>query len=632
MIEQRSVRRLFPLLVFLLATLQYLNTISHEYAWDDKLVITANEYTKMGVRGLPEIFTKRVSVPFKSEYRPIPQALHAIEYQAFGGTPRAGHVFNILWYGVTCVMVYALVRFVFVGIDALFALLVAVLFVVHPLHVEVVANIKGRDEILALFFGVCSIILLVGALERSSWKLLAAGSACFAAACLSKTNAVTLLAIVPVVAWYRSESVAISRKLLRATALIALCGGLLVAGIRMLQSTVSSDLALHLNSTVLNNIFLWTARPDTIVPTALVIVARYLGLFLFPHPLIHLYGYDQIPLNTWLDPAPWLVLGGLAGTFILLLKTWRLKLPLAFGIVWAVVTYSPYSNLWFYAPDTMADRYLFIPSLGLAIVAVYGIFWVGALDLRSPVLAGGRAKAALAVFTVLLAGYFARTTIANQDWRNDATLIHNRIRYMENNAAAQVIYAYQLNKESAELSSAAARQQKKAAAMRALTHAIRIYPDFQGAWIAIGKLFAEQGIYHKAELSFLKAQRLEPLNPDAYFCLGAVYLTQRNHELAIPYLEKAVLLDSRMQDAYVLLGRAYLQANNVENLGAMASTARKWFPENVELNALLATFYFRKEDYGQAVELAKVVTAKDPNNVLALAILSSPLTQPFSKQ
>lgn len=631
MISVRGIPALFPALVFLLATLQYLNTLSHDYAWDDKLVITANEYTKKGVHGLPEILTKRVSVPFKSEYRPVPQSLHALEYEAFGENPWTGHLFNILWYALACVMVYALVRFVFAGLHPVFAFLVAVLFVVHPLHVEVVANIKSRDEILALFFGVSSILLLVRAIETLRLPVLIAGAACFLLACLSKTNAVTLLPLVPLVAWWRSGDRGVSRRLMISVVAIVLCSAVLVTAIRQVQSTVSPDLALHLNSTVLNNIFLWTTRPDTIVPTAIVIVARYVSLFIVPYPLIHLYGYDQIPLHTWLEPLPWVVLAGIAALGVLVWRTRHARRPLAFGLIWAAVTYSVYSNLWFYAPDTMADRYLFMPSIGLAMVAVYGVFELGGLDLRAPALKGARATATVALFSILLAAYSVRTVVANRDWENDSTLIHNRIRHMENNAAAQVIYGYTLHKESLALASSAERQERKAAAMRAFTQAIRVYPDFQGAWIAIGKIFAEQGIYDKAELSFLKAQRIEPLNPDAYLCLGTLYLAERDHELAIPYLEKAVLLDSRMEDAYVMLGKAYLQADNLENLGAMATTAHQWFPANVDLEALLATFYFRTKAYAHAFELARGVTTKDPSNILALTILSSPLAQEFPK-
>jgi hypothetical protein len=71
--------------------------------------------------------------------------------------------------------------------------------------------------------------------------------------------------------------------------------------------------------------------------------------------------------------------------------------------------------------------------------------------------------------------------------------------------------------------------------------------------------------------------------------------------------------------------------NNVENLGAMTSTARKWFPGNSNLEALQASYFFRTQDYVHALELAQDVVAKDPQNTLALAVLSSPSVQPSLK-
>jgi tetratricopeptide (TPR) repeat protein len=620
-------RRLYPLIVFLLACLQYVNTVSYDYAWDDKLVITANDYTTRGIKALPDIFTKRVSIPYKSEYRPVPQALHAIEYQVFRGSPHAGHFFNVFWYALSCVMAFAFVRFTFCRIDPLYAFLVALLFTVHPLHVEVVANIKGRDEILALFLGLSGIILLVKAIERLHWLPGIGGAVCFVLACLSKSNAITLFPLVPLVVWYRARDSKPSRRLFVSSAAVAVCCVAVVLVIRHVQNTISSDLPVHLNSTVLNNVFLWSAHTDTIVPTALVVIGRYALLFVYPHPLIHLYGYDQIPLSHWSDPVTWLVILALVGLASLVVKTLPQKSPVAFGLIMFAITYSAYSNLFFFAPDTMADRYMFLPLVGIAIAVVYGLYRLASIDVNAPVLAGARAWSVVGVLALALGAYFAVTVVTNRDWQNDATLIHNRIRYMENNAAAQAIYGHQLNKESADLATPQLRLQRKAAAMKAFTRAIEIYPDFQAAWIAIGRMFAERGIYDKAELSFLRAQRLEPLSPDAYFCLGTLYLAQQDTDLATPYLEKAVLLDPSMEDAYVMLGRAYLRANHIDNLGSMTATAQRWFPQNTNLEALRATYLFRTQQYDPAFQLARQVVARDPQNTLAISVLSSPLAQ-----
>lgn len=619
----------FQILMFFLAFLQYANTLRHDYAWDDKLVITANAYTTRGIAGIRDIFTKRVSFPYKSEYRPVPQAMFAVEYQLFHANPHAGHFLNALWYAATCLLVYWFVVFAFPRTHPLFPVLVAALFAVHPLHVEVVANIKSRDEILSLFFGLSGVILTVKALEKWNWRFFIGGVVCLVLALLSKTDAVTLLPVIAFVAWYRSEDPRISRNLAIGVVTIAVCSLVLVLLIRYSQNTVSPKATAQLNSTVLNNIFLWSKHPRQIAPTSLVIIARYFRLFVYPHPLIHLYGYDQIPLNRWTDPLVWIVVTGIAGLGFIAVKCWRSRSQLMFGLALFAITYSVYSNFLFFAPDTMADRFMFIPSLGLAIACVWLVFKLASVDLRSASLDTARAKGVVACFALLLCAYFARTWIANRDWRNDSTLIFNRIQYMDNNAAAQAIYGFMLNKASAEAPSPKLAREEKIAAMKAFTRAIEIYPDFYGAWISVGKIFAEQGIYDKAEVAFLRAQQIEPLGSDGYLCLGILHLAQRDENIATMYLEKAVLLDPQDEEAYVMLGRTYLQANEIENLGSMASTATKWFPDNIELRALLATYYFRKHDYRQALELARSVLSRDPQNILALAILSSPQPQTF---
>lgn len=625
----KLITKFGPLLIFAVALLQYANTLPHDYAWDDKLVITGNEHTKKGTAGLFEIFTKRVSVPYKSEYRPVPQSLFAIEYDLFAANPHVAHFFNTLWYAIACLIVYFFVGFSFPHFHKVFPFLVTLLFAVHPLHVEVVANIKSRDEILTLLFGLSSVMLLVVALERLSGKLLIAGLFAFVLAFLSKTNAVTLLPIVILVAWYRSDHVRPSRKLVISTIVIAVCSVSLIALIRYLQNTASAENGVQLNSTVLNNIFLWTAHPHTITPTALVIILRYIQLFLYPHPLIHLYGYNQIPLSTWGDVGPWVVVIGLLAFGWFAIKSRRRKPLLVFGVLFFIITYSPYSNLYFYAPDTMADRYIFIPSVGLAILFVGGLFRLAGLDFTQPHFKSIKAKVAVAIFVLFLGALSVRTYIGNRDWHDDFTLIFNRIQYMENNAAAQTIYASMLQRESVEITDPALKQQKQVAAMKAYTRAIEIYPDFYWAWISIGKLFAEQQIYDKAELAFLRAQHIEPLGADVYICLGTLHLAQKDPDIATLYLEMAVLLNSEDEAAYVMLGKTYLQMNEIENLGSMLSTARKWFPQNVELEALQATYYFRKQDYRQAVGLARSVRSRDPGNILALAILSSPVAQKY---
>jgi cytochrome c-type biogenesis protein CcmH/NrfG len=608
-----------PLIIFVVAVAQYANTFSHNYAWDDKLVITGNEYTKKGISGLPEIFLHRVSVPDKNVYRPFPQALFAIEYDLFNGDPRAGHFFNIIWYACLCVLVFYFIRFVFPGLHPGFAFFSALLFTVHPLHVEVVANIKSRDEVLALFWGLSALILLVRAVEQNRILLFLPGALCFLLAVLSKENSICLLPVGALILYYRSDRIKKGWNFYRMLPLLVLGLGVITWVFYSLRSTRSAS--VRLDATVLNNIFLWTRNADEVVPTAIVLIGRYVVLFIYPHPLVHMYGYNQFGLSGWGSPETigMLILLGLTGIFVI--RNFKKKGPAVFGILFFGLTYSIYSNLFVLAPDTMADRYLFAPSLGLVLIAMDGLFHLGA-RVRAKLASTSviRRRAGLVAGCCLLAAYFVRTVFANADWENDYTLIYNRIRYMENNAAAQATYGFMLEQESKGMPAGEEQMGKKMAAIKAYESAVSIYPDFEMPWTSMGRIFAQQRIYDKAELCFLKAMAVAPADPDVFFYLGSLHYTVGDGAMAISYLEKAVLLNPSNEQAYILLGRSYLQVDSIAELGSMAETAVKWFPGDGDIAALMATYYFRTGHSREAQTYVGKALELDPRNVTALSL------------
>ncbi len=624
-IEPKKVgATVLPFLIFFIAFLQYANTIHHDYAWDDKLVITGNDYTRKGLSGLTEIFTNRVSVPYKNVYRPIPQALFAIEYDLFNQNPYAGHFFNVCWYALLCSTIYFFFRFLFPSTGTLFAFFAALLFTVHPLHTEVVANIKSRDEILALFFGLNAVWLFVISAEKGKWWLLLPGVICFTLAILSKENIITLLPVIILAWWYKSDKRILSRNILPVILIIIALGLGIGYWISLGITSAQQGGLAKLDATVLNNVFLWTTEPRKIIPTSIVNIGRYLRLFVYPHPLIHMYGYNQIPLSGWNSIATWVVTGSLLFTAGFVVKNFRKKTPLLFGIIFFATTFSVYSNFFMLAPDTMADRYVFIPSLGLVLIATHLLMGVLSIAIKRYRLSGKEVVIKASCFTIVIATYFAQTFIANRDWKNDYTLIYNRIQYMSHNAAAQATYGLMLNKESETEPVAAKRNALKMEAMQAFTRSVEIFPDFYWSWISIGKIFTEQGMYDKAELAFLKAQQLEPLSPDAYFCLGALYYTRGGGELAATYLEKAVLMDPESEQCYNMLGKAYLQTNNITNLEALAKAGIKKFPSDAEFYAFMAACYYQKGQFKEADTHIRIALRLDPNNIIAQVLRSSP--------
>ena len=651
----------FPVLLFAIAFVQYANTLNFDFAWDDKLVITANDYTRMGLKGLPEILTNPLSVPYKNVYRPVTQSLFAIEYELFGDDPTMFHLFGLIWYGLACLSVYFFLKFVFPRIHPVFLFLASLLFTVHPLHVEVVANIKSRDEVLALLFGLTGIILFAGGIERNRLGTIALGIISFGLAVLSKENAITLLPMLPVVLWFRSEQVQLNRKIIlsgiavlgllglyfmliplvvlslllvlvvyrklgRKKLIFLALGGIILSALffNFEIDTPDTTNGIQLDSTVLNNIFLWTTESEKVIPTSIVNIGRYFKLFALPHPLIHLYGYNQIPLSGWGNLVTWLVLILLLFSVYYWVRNFRRKDLSIFGILFFICTYSVYSNFFVIAPDTMADRYMFLPSIGLSLVVVEGLIRLGKLNRLHPIFSTPRSKIVAVFFFFAISALFARSWIGSRDWQNDYTLIKNRIQYMENNAAAQATLGIMIQRESMEVKDGQLQQRLRSDAAKAFTKAIDIYPDFYLAWTLIGKIFVEEGMYEKAELAFLRAQGISPLSPDAYQCLGALYFVVGDSNRSIDYLEKCILLDPQLKEAYVMLGKAYIQNKSIKNLGSLTKAALGWFPNNPDFEAFQAFYLLDEKKFTEAYRYAKASLEKDPNNLLALSVLAAP--------
>lgn len=183
------------LIIGLLSFLLYANTITHEYAWDDILVITENKTTTKGVGGLKEVWTEYSYLAGRDIYRPVPQSIHALEWEFFPNNPFIGHLTSIFLY------VFLVVSFLF-GLKTFFPNLnnwliffIGLMFSLLPVHVEAVANIKSIDELLSASFSIWTLILL----KKISLKNILLAILFFSLALLSKISSITILPIAIVV-------------------------------------------------------------------------------------------------------------------------------------------------------------------------------------------------------------------------------------------------------------------------------------------------------------------------------------------------------------------------------------------------------------------------------------------------
>jgi len=225
------------IIVAALAFIFYCNSFSNEFAHDDGIVIVKNEYVLEGFAGIPDILTKDAYDSYYRQlnttnqlsggrYRPLSIVTFAIEQQFLDPVPKekvdsvlkqsisygvtgpsqqklattmhVRHVFNVLWYMLSVVVLLYFLRYIIFKNEPVVALIAAVLFTIHPIHTEVVANVKSRDEIMSLLF-MCLTFIFAFKYDEQKEKpaLLAAALSSYFLAFLSKEYAITLLPLLP---------------------------------------------------------------------------------------------------------------------------------------------------------------------------------------------------------------------------------------------------------------------------------------------------------------------------------------------------------------------------------------------------------------------------------------------------
>ena len=179
------------------------NTILNNYNLDDNLVTQNHRLTSKGIKAIPEIYRSpyyQDDMGYSYGYRPTTLASFAIEHELFGESATVSHTINLVLYLITCLLIYFLIKRVFPE-KAAIALGTALLFTVHPIHTEVVASIKNRDELLSLFFMLLGIMSFIMTRYKAKWHkslLFTVLGICVVGLSLSsKLSAAALILLIP---------------------------------------------------------------------------------------------------------------------------------------------------------------------------------------------------------------------------------------------------------------------------------------------------------------------------------------------------------------------------------------------------------------------------------------------------
>lgn len=470
----------WPLSVALAGAAVFANSVGNGFALDD-VPIVGGDARLESLASIPALFFQPYwNVPGEQYglYRPLVLVSLAVGRAIHGPAPWGHHLINVLLHaGVSALVWFAARR---AGLHYGTAILTGLLFAVHPLHAEAVANVVGRAEMLAAA-GVLGAWILHRRESRP------AAAACYLAALLSKESAILaplLFALddsargIPVLKRASSFSPYL------AAAVVALV--LRVAALGGLPGAVS---AIPLDNPAA------AAGPLPRIATAVAVQGLAVRLVVWPHPLCADYSLDAFPVvRSAFDPR---FLGGLAVVAAVagvLVFRKRLERPVVLAAaIWALF-FLPSSNLLFPVGTLFGERLAYLPSLGACLLAGHA---------GASLAAKGRGRLVGAFAAAAILGGSAATVSRNPDWASNAAL---------------ALHDVEVRPESAKLQAGAgialAVAGRKDEAETRFRRAIEIYPDYAQIHYNLAVLLLERGERDEAEIHLRRAAALAPGNPE----------------------------------------------------------------------------------------------------------------------
>jgi hypothetical protein len=357
------VRVLVVLWLVLLVGGVYANTLRNGFAVDDVPIVQENTRVH-GLADLRSVLLGSYWPDSGEHYRPVVLLSFAVDWAISGGHPAWFHGVNIALHAAVTALVYLLL--LRLGAAAVAAALGAAVFAVHPVHVEAVANIVGRAEMLATLFFLLACLLHLRRGTPAAIRI-AGVAGCYLLALGAKENAVMLPAILLLLTLYsqRQESgrwPGFWRSVRQDGVLNLVLGGVL-AGYLALRSAVlgwekGSGTASYLAD-------LTTAER---LATAVRLWPEYLRLLFWPRDLSWDWGPPLVEPAGWSHPMVWLGLALGAAIAGLVIVSWRDSGWAALAVLWFAVTIFPVSQIPFPVGVLLAERLLYLPSVALVLL------------------------------------------------------------------------------------------------------------------------------------------------------------------------------------------------------------------------------------------------------------------------
>ncbi len=635
---KRSQKWVYVILVFT-AFILYGNTIPNNYSLDDSFVITGNSNVQKGIAGIPSIVTnkyisnKNISI----DYRPVVLISYAIEYQFFKTNPHVSHFINILLYALCLIAIYLVLKTIF-KLDQLhpfMPLIITLFYAAHPIHTEVVASLKNRDELFSMLFGMRFIYHSFHFFDNDNKKLKSAIYAILFIflSVVSKLIGIVFLGFLLVLLVYKRIFKINFKNILFMSVLFVI----VIAVIKFNAANVNRYVYVFENSLALNNNVL------ILIATSAKILLYHIKMLFIPYPLRFYYGYNLFPVDSFFEFQ--VLLSIVIHVFLLLFGTILMYRKNVIGVfifsyLGCLVMYCNYPYLYI---GMFSERALMVSSfwfISFLVVLSYNIFKRLSLKVSF--------NTTLLVILPIFSIYSYMTIVRNFNWKDAITLMSHDIPHLEKSVNANYIYANNLVTGGKNATDTAYGRSLIELSTLYFYKTIKLFPSYPVFHFRLAQVYKDElNKPEKAILHLKNSLVIDSTYVESNFELGKIYSEQNNFNTSTFYLKKVYEKGNRDSLLFFYLAQNANSINDLEACYSINLEYKKLYP-NLEYPYMnLGVYYSKKlrddlavEYFEKAVELGNrnqnllqemlkyFQKKKDPNKI---AYYTNLLNQRYNK-
>ena len=608
-----------PALLLALATIiLYWPVTHHDFInYDDGAYVTSNVHVQNGLT--LENLKWAFSNPVDGNWHPVTMLSHMLDCQLFGAQPWGHHLTSLLFHALNTALVFLLLRTLTGAVWR--SLLVAALFGWHPLRVESVAWVAERKDVLSALFGLLSLLFYARYAQASeagsqrSEVNLRSPAYWFAflflvLGLMSKAMLVTWPFVMLLLDYWPLRRFELSNQNTHLSTILRLVREKIpFFALAAVASLVTYAVQQQEGAVVtVENL-----PPGARAGNVLVSCCRYLGKLFWPTDLAVYYPYPGYwPL------AEVLLAGGFLGGFSALVSRQRRRQPfLLVGWLWFIGTLMPVIGLVQVGSQAMADRYTYLPSLGVLMLTIWGAYeltrrWRHQATVLS--LAGAAAIMLCWTLTRQQLGY----------WQDSETLFRHALKVTRNNYIAHNNLGSALNEKGQTEEAISQFEQailikpnyavahdnlavvldkhgQTDGAIREFQEVICLKPNDADAHNNLGNVLGKQGRINEAISQFQEVLRLKPDDASAHYSLGAALDEKGQTEEAISQYQAALRLKPDYADAYNNLGNAFLNQGRTDEAIRQYQEAIRFQPDDAPAHNNLGVALVRKGRTDEAI-------------------------------